>query len=281
VALLLAVLTAFAAIVALAVPGGARAAVPHRTGVLKSTVQDSNDKGISASCSGGQHVVGSGADVEGPGAPYVILDQLIPTETSVSAYAYEWENGTSLVWFLRVWAICADPPAGDLTKTVTQGVQSPGSPVNRVVTATCPAGTVLYATGWQIEGARGEVMVDHVIPTATSVEVSAYEVDGGITSGYSGNWSLSAIARCAPEPGGRQIVATDSAHTSDDKFGTATCPNGKVSLGGGYEVHGLRDRIMVNYLAPATPFVTTHAYELIDVSPGTWYLTTYDICATE
>ena len=96
-----------------------------------------------------------------------------------------------------------------------------------------PAGTVVYGTGWQIGGARGQVMVDHVIPTKTSVSVSAYEIDGGITSGYSGNWSLTAIARCGPDPGGRQIVHANSPATSDNKLGLVNCPGATVPLGGG------------------------------------------------
>jgi len=145
-------------------------------------------------------------------------------------------------------------------------------------TATCPAGKVVYGTGWQIEGARGQVMVDHVIPTKTSVSVSAYEIDGGITSGYSGNWSLKAIARCGADPGGRQIVTANTPQTSDNKLGLVDCPSGKVPLGGGFEVHGLRDRILVNNLIITNLNVQTAAYELIDVSPGTWYIETYAVC---
>jgi len=165
----------------------AAAAVPQRTVVSNSTGLDSNNKGVSVSCPSGLVVMGAGADVSMAGSPYVVLDQLIPDKDSVSVYAYEWEKGTNLIWGLRVWAVCAAPPGGMVTKWVTQ---SGSSPVNRVVTATCPAGTVVYGTGWQIEGARGQVIVDHVIPTKTSVSISAYEIDGGITSGYAGNWSL-------------------------------------------------------------------------------------------
>jgi hypothetical protein len=175
--------------------------------------------------------------------------------------------------------VCADPPsAGPMTTAWAK--QGGSSPVNRVVTATCPAGKVVYGTGWQIEGARGQVMVDHVIPAKTSVSVSAYEIDGGITSGYSGNWSLKAIARCGADPGGRQIVHANSPQTSDNKLGLVNCPSGKVPLGGGFEVHGLRDRILVNNLILTNLNVQTAAYELIDVSPGTWYIETYGICVT-
>jgi len=256
----------------------AAAAVPHRGVYANSTGLDSNNKGVSVSCPSGQQVMGAGADVSMAGRPYVVLDQLIPDKDSVSVYAYEYpDKPTNLIWGLRVWAVCADPPSGGMvTKSVTQ---RGGSPVNRVVTATCPAGMVLYGTGWQIEGARGQVMVDHVIPTKTSVSVSAYEIDGGITSGYSGNWSLKAIARCGADPGGRQIVSANTSPTSDNKLGLVDCPSGKVPLGGGFEVHGLRDRILVNNLILTNLNVQTAAYELIDVSPGTWYLETYGICA--
>jgi len=257
----------------------AAAAVPDRGVYSNSTGLDSNNKGVSVSCPSGQEVMGAGADVSMAGRPYVVLDQLIPTSSSVSVYAYEYpDNPTNLIWGLRVWAVCGDRPTGGMfTKSVTQ---RGGSPVNRVVTATCPAGTVVYGTGWQIEGARGQVMVDHVIPTKTSVSVSAYEIDGGITSGYSGNWSLKAIARCGPDPAGRQIVTANTPATSDNKLGLVNCPSGKVPLGGGFEVHGLRDRILVNNLILTNLNVQTAAYELISVSPGTWYIETYGVCVT-
>jgi hypothetical protein len=254
----------------------AAAAVPHRGVYSNSTGLDSNNKGVSVSCPSGQVVVGAGADVSDAGAPDVVLDQLIPDQNSVSVYAYEY-NSTNLNWRLRVWAVCDDFPT---TPMVTRWSKKSGSsPVNRVVTATCPAGMVVYSTGWQIEGARGQVMVDHVIPTKTSVSVSAYEIDGGITSGYSGNWSLKAIARCGLEPGGRQIVTANTAPTSADKTGLVNCPSGKVPLGGGFEVHGLRDRILVNNLIINDVNIQTAAYELISISPGTWYIETYGICA--
>lgn len=256
----------------------AAAAVPGRGVYANTTVLDSNNKGVSVSCPSGQVVVGAGADISMAGAPDVVLDQLIPDQNSVSAYAYEY-NPTNLIWGLTVRAVCADPPSAGPMKT-TWAKQYGSSPVNRVVTATCPAGMVVYGTGWQIEGARGQVMVDHVIPTKTSVSVSAYEIDGGITSGYSGNWSLKAIARCGADPGGRQIVHVNTPATSDDKLGLVNCPNGKVPLGGGFEVHGLRDRILVNNLIITNLNVQTAAYELIDVSPGTWYIETYGICVT-
>jgi len=254
----------------------AAAAVPGRTVVTNATGVDSNNKGVSVSCPPGLVVVGAGADVSKAGAPDVVLDQLIPDQNSVSVYAYEY-NSTNLTWGLTVRAVCADPPT--IPMVTAWAKKGSSSPVNRVVTATCPAGMVVYGTGWQIEGARGQVMVDHVIPTKTSVSVSAYEIDGGITSGYSGNWSLKAIARCGPDPGGRQIVHANTPATSDNKLGLVNCPNGKVPLGGGFEVHGLRDRILVNNLIITNLNVQTAAYELINVSPGTWYIETSAICA--
>ena len=68
--------------------------------------------------------------------------------------------------------------------------------------------------------------------------------------------------------------------TSDNKLGLVNCPNNKVPLGGGFEVHGLRDRILVNNLIITNLNVQTAAYELINVSPGTWYIETYAVCAT-
>src|SRR5262249_40796921 len=104
--------------------------------------------------------------------------------------------------------------------------------------------------------------------------------DGGITSGYSGNWALKANARGGPDPGGRQIVHANTPATPDNKLGAGKCPSGKGPLGGGFEGHGVRDRTLVTNPSTNHIQLQTRAYELINVSPGTWYIETYAICAT-
>src|SRR5215471_1468198 len=115
----------------------AAAAVPGRTVVAKTSGLDSNNKGVSVSCPPGLVVVGGGADVSMAGAPDVVLDQLIPDQNSVSVYAYEY-NSTKLIWGLTVRAVCADPPTVPMFTAWAK--KGGSSPVNRVVTATCPAG---------------------------------------------------------------------------------------------------------------------------------------------
>ena len=88
-------LAAFAAIAAgvLAQASPASAAFPDRETVAASSASNSVDKGVTVTCPAGKRVVGSGADIGGypAGRGAVVLDDVIPTSTTVTAYAYEVE----------------------------------------------------------------------------------------------------------------------------------------------------------------------------------------------
>ena len=68
----------------------------------------------------------------------------------------------------------------------------------KTVTATCPAGKVVVGTGYDkfIEGELARLIsVDELVPSASSVTVTAREVNG-----LGENWSIHAIAICATAP---------------------------------------------------------------------------------
>ncbi|MFC8850532.1 MULTISPECIES: hypothetical protein [unclassified Micromonospora] len=156
----------------------------------------------------------------------------------------------------------------------------------RSVTATCPAGKVLTGTGYEINGATGEVVVDDLRPNGsavsapTAVTVGAYEADP-----FAGNWNVTAYAICAnPLPGLVRITAVSVNDSNPFHSATAACPFGKVLTGTGFEMNGVTGEGVVDDLRPngstvsAPTAVTVGAYEA-DTFFGNWDVRAYAICA--
>ncbi|MEH0972235.1 hypothetical protein V6U77_13995 [Micromonospora sp. CPCC 205546] len=156
----------------------------------------------------------------------------------------------------------------------------------RTVTATCPVGKVLTGTGYELNGATGEAVVDDLRPNGgpatapTAVNVGAYE-----TEAFAGNWSLTAYAICAnPVAGLVRVSATTASDSNDFRSVTATCPVGKVLTGTGHELNGIMGEGVVDDFRPnggvatAPTSVFVGAYEA-DAFAGNWSATAYAICA--
>lgn len=149
------------------------------------------------------------------------------------------------------------------------------------VTATCPAGKVLIGTGYVINGATGEVVVDDLRPNGgpatapTSVFVGAYEEDPLAT-----NWSVTAYAVCAnPLDGLVRVTATGTSGSVDFQSVSAVCPAGKQVTGGGFELTGASGAVVVDDFVPSASSVFAGAHEADPDFTGTWSITSYAICA--
>jgi hypothetical protein len=279
----LAVLTAVVAGWA-ALPSLASADLPGRVTVSDSEVS-SGPKEVEVSCPVGTRVVGSGADIAGlpAGSGSVVLDDVIPrldTEANppvykVTTYAYEAQGGTSAQWWLRAWAVCGDPHGS----STTSSRESISSSNDKPVTVTCPAGKVVLGTGGSITGGHGNVVIDAIVPTETTVTVRASEVDFG----YAARWTVRAYAVCGDEPGGREIESRATNPSSEDKGGNAPCDPGKVVFGAGFDLEEAAGGTFIDDLIPTDSRVLTFAMEDWDGSDGNgrdWSLRSYAICGT-
>jgi hypothetical protein len=267
-----------------ALPSPASAHLPERVTVSDS--EDSSDrKEVEVSCPVGTRVVGSGADIGGlpAGSGSVVLDDVIPhldTDVNppvykVTTYAYEARGGTNATWSLRAWAVCGDPHGS----TTTNSRESAPSSNDKSVEVTCPAGKVVLGTGASITGGHGDVVIDEIIPTTTTVKVKGIEVDFG----YAGDWTIRAYAICGDEPGGREIVSRATTSNSEDKGGNAPCDPGKVVFGAGFDLEGAAGGTFIDDLIPTNDSVLTFAMEDWDGSDGNgrdWALRSYAICGT-
>ena len=274
-------LTAFAALAVglMAQASPASASLPNRETVAASSASTSLDKGVTVTCPAGKRVVGSGADIAGIGAGNgaVVLDDVITTVSTVTAYAYEVENGTSASWAIRAWAVCGNPNGSSTTSSRVSVTNSNNKPV----TVTCPVGKVVLGSGASITGGRGEVVIEAIIPTTTTVTVAGKEDPTG--GGYFGDWSVRAYAICGDEPGGRTIVSRTTTSNSVDKGGSAPCPTGKVVFGGGFNIIGAAGETFIDDFIPTNASVLTFAVEHDDGSDDNgrdWSLRSYAICGT-
>ncbi|WBB77255.1 hypothetical protein O7606_13180 [Micromonospora sp. WMMD882] len=181
----------------------------------------------------------------------------------------------------------ATPASAAVPGLVRVAVTSPANSTDfRSVTATCPVGKVLTGTGYEINGALGEVVVDDLRPNGgpatapTAVTVGAYEADA-----FTGVWTLTAYAVCAnPVAGLVRVSATSAIDSNDFHSVTAACPRGKVLTGTGFEIVGATGEALVDDFVPngstvvAPTAVTVGAYEA-DTFFGNWLVIAYGICA--
>ncbi len=255
------------------------AAVPGLTTVKVTSVSDSASvKSIIATCPAGTSVIGGGYQLGGTlSRAEVHVPELRPLGNGIEAVAYEDDNGFASNWTLQAIAVCADPLPGLITVTAAS---ASNSTTPKYALVGCPANTQLVGTAASVGGGGGEVVLNRVQPTATSLMVTAYEDGTGTTN----SWNVQAHAFCATPPAGLQIVSGSSGTTSIGKGLTVTCPAGKGVLGGGVFVSqntgevGIDDINLGSYAG--SDYVIVAANEDGNGYSGFWRLDGYAICAT-
>ncbi len=141
-----------------ALAGSSVAVVSGAQIVSATSVRDTADaKSATATCPPAQRVIGTGVDVG--------------------------------IWAITARAVCANRLPDQRIVAAT----SPPSSANKSVTATCPQGKRIVGTGARIKGGGGQVGLDDVVPSATSVTAVAREDDDRTAR----NWALTAYAICA------------------------------------------------------------------------------------
>ncbi|MGN9810266.1 hypothetical protein ACTMSW_13025 [Micromonospora sp. BQ11] len=267
----------------------ASAAVPGLERISALSASNSDDfRTVTATCPAGKVLTGTGYQLNGA-AGEVVVDDLrpnggpatAPTAVTVGAFEVDAFAGD---WSVRVHAICANPVAG-LVRVAA--VSTTSSNDFRTITAACPAGKVLTGTGFELNGATGDAVVDDLRPNGgpatapTSVNVGAFETDATTL-----NWGVTAFAICAnPLPGLVRASAVSATSSDDFRSATTTCPGGKVLTGAGFELNGATGEVVVDDFRPssgaatAPTSVTAGGFEE-DAFAGTWNNTSYAICAT-
>ncbi|HEU5156635.1 MAG TPA: hypothetical protein VFU43_06525 [Streptosporangiaceae bacterium] len=174
------------AVASTALAGPASAAVPGLQIVSATSPTNSNAKSITATCPAGKAVVGAGAQLTG-GLGDVVIDDLRPTATTVTATGFE-NGAVARNWNVRAFAICANPLPGLQIVSAT----SPSNSNAKSITATCPAGKAVVGAGALLNGGLGDVVIDEIVPSGTTVTATGFE-NGAVAR----NWNVRAFAICA------------------------------------------------------------------------------------
>jgi hypothetical protein len=250
----------------------AQAAVPGLQIVSAVTVADSvSPKSVVATCPAGKRVIGTGVYLDGV-AGDVVIDDLVPTASAVVATAYERGGGTAASWWLRAFAICANPLPGLTIVSATTAATS----AHKSGSAACPTGTRVLGAGAAIAGGLGEVVLDALWPDTTAVTAAGYEdVDGTTT-----NWTLTTYAICAPPLPGLVLVNAGSVGASTAAAAPA-CPAGTARVGLGWDISSrYAGRILVEGAMPVDAGASVNARATdTAVAPG-WVLAARAVCAT-
>jgi hypothetical protein len=192
---------------------------------------DSLDKSVFLECPDNQVIVG-GSPIAATNTG--VFARISGMWTGISgnhgfliAQAEEEEINSPGDWTLFLTAVCAPTPPGyEIVPAETVFDSKPKS-----VTAACPTGKQLLAGFGLVQTDNRNAMLSGVVPSLTSVSVSAVEDE----TGFAGNWNIFSTAACANPVAGLQVLPQRSATNSVNKpYTVAFCPTGKraISLGG-------------------------------------------------
>lgn len=214
------------------VPETAHAAVPglvHRSVV--SAADSVSPKTIAIECPTGAQVIGSGVYLDwlGDAIGKVVVDDLIVAATYVQVTGYEVQSGTDGTWWIRAFAICANPLPGYEIITVNSAFNSV---TPKSATATCTAGKRAIGAGGLVYGGVGQVAMTTMQPNTSSATVVGAEDADGTAS----NWFVRSYAICANPLAGLEIVSLKSATDSNNKWLSPVCSAGKKVLSLGWEI---------------------------------------------
>jgi hypothetical protein len=257
----------------------ASAALPGAELVWSPMVPASSEttRSAAAACPAGKRVVGTFAFTSG--APRdVVITALIPTGAGAIGLAREDQDGTAANWSLTVQIVCAAPIAGLTTVSTLSATNSS----NKQVTVSCPAGTKLYASGWNLTDSGGQVLLNQVSQAAdlTSVSITGMEDQDG----YAADWRLTTYGICAQWLPGLALTTATSPIDSSDKSVLLVCGPDQRRLTAGWSLIGTGSSPAGQVLAqPGSS--GTNWYELIAIEDddgftGTWYATARVICVT-
>jgi hypothetical protein len=270
-------LTVLGAGVTLAVAGPAAASTKLSgvTVVSDTTAQDTDPrKAIYVECPGTLVVVGTGWTVSGGGRD-ILIEDLIPTSTTVLAVARVDETGFPGAWSLTVHATCAVEPAGYEIKQDSSAYGS--NPNFHTAIALCTDTKETLGVGFAQSDSSGQTVLTDIKPEATRVLATAYE-DDTLTNI---SWSVDAYAICSYPVDGQHYVPDSNQTSWPVTVEMTSCGNGYVPIGvGGYTdsdgnvaIDGLK-----TFKYQGQDYTSARAREDEDGLAGGWDFTAVAIC---
>ncbi|HEY0640629.1 MAG TPA: hypothetical protein VGD67_23615 [Pseudonocardiaceae bacterium] len=229
-----------------------------------------------ATCPAGKYVVGAFAFTSS--APHdVVITALVPTASSVYAFAREDQDGYAGDWLLTAQAYCADPPPGLTSVSAYSVINS----MNKQVSVTCPTGTRLLTAGWDVGSGAGQVYVNQLAPSITGVSATGMEDQDG----QAGNWRVNVHAVCADPLPGHVVQSATATASSADKTVLVDCGPGTRRLALGWTLYGVgggtpAGQVHAQTGSAGTGWMTLAANEDDDGYAGNWSAIARVVCLT-
>ncbi|WP_433017922.1 hypothetical protein [Kribbella sp. CA-294648] len=162
-------------------------------------------------------------------------------------------------------------------RAISDTTMSPG----KVETAECPPGTVVIGGAYGSSLSAGLVLDDMAPISKTQFRVAVQAADPQFAP-----WSIVAIAMCAAEPKGYQIVKSPmtSTVTSFEQRATATCPTGKQVIGAGARLDGSPGDVVLDEILPSLgsggkQSVSVKGFEEDAGNGAKWRITAFAVCS--
>ena len=172
------------------------------------------------------------------------------------------------------------PAAADPAGLAVVGVTSASNNANKVMTAFCPAGTVVTGGGGYLTtspAAAGHVGLIRLEPLAGG---GGFTAAMRVTDGFGGNWAMTSKAACVTPPAGYQVVATTG--LVEQEYVTADCL-GKTVIGMGGRINNGMNSVVLDQVVPSFGLstVTVRGVPVAGTNPVGWTVTAYAVCATQ
>lgn len=189
-----------------------------------------------------------------------------------------WGLAGAAVFALAGAQLAIATPAQAVPGLVRVVTTSALSSLNKVQVAACPAGTAVIGGGGFITGGFGQVGIDGLAPLLTGTGFVATAREDA--NGFVGNWTLSAIALCAPPPPGLIYVTATTLPSSINKSVAVSCPVGKSALGIGGQINNGLGQVILNDLRPSANLshATVTGFETQGGSVLNWSVTVFAVC---
>jgi hypothetical protein len=157
-----------------------------------NTASSAESQQHTAACPVGKRLLGAGGRVNNPDRQVALravrTDQAVGAKATVNGH--EDADGYRGTWSLTSYAICAQPVPG---LSIVTGTSAWDATPSKSATATCAAGQRPHASLHAITGGTGDAALRIAYPRDNDVFAHARE-----SAGNSQDWSVTAIAICAP-----------------------------------------------------------------------------------
>jgi hypothetical protein len=145
------------------------------------------------------------------------------------------------------------------------------------VTAHCPSGTIAFAGGANVDG-DGPIVVHQSLPQGDPP--SSWIALAQERSIHQESWSVTSWAHCATVEDYELVSEQSASNSSNTKEVAATCPPGKVAIGGGGGIFLFSPELVLTFAGKVSQSWRVEAREL-PVTSANWILRSSVSCAPD